>query len=467
MLQRLTLVLIVAIAAPQSAWARRACEGDLTFAPPISLSSTEIKLASILHQMNVLKTQATTLDVLQRLESLNGQALALIGDELKRLNVAFRIVDPRLDPGNPMSRPARKKVYQSTIEKLEEAKQTVQKNLQDGNSPTDQQRSIRLLEVLNGQINSAKARLAEVDEPAKLNPNFSYAPMAESRALGAFHMLMKPYIVIDVANSNPPLINKIIRQYEVELILSPNFKSLSPDALAGVSAGEHARFYYPIEEIFGASFGLNGTLLHEITHLRHAKMETQGAALPYYIDLKANKGEKLHFEQGGFYDEHMSFDELAAWNKDLNYASSVALGSLRKRNFKDGDIYQQGNSNAVRYRIANGLAILCRSGAQALAALKAQLAQDPASARFLIRSRNAEDPSHVIIPYVRDGKEIGSIEVTLVNLNADNQNKRFEILQSYIDSVEARLKLHSENAKIILAAFGGLAPDQPWKKISE
>jgi hypothetical protein len=240
-------------------------------------------------------------------------------------------------------------------------------------------------------------------------------------------------------------------------------KSLEQNMLGGVIPGEKPTFLYPVEEILSGNTALNGTLLHETTHLRHLQMRAQGVDLPYYIDVKAAKGMKLH-TQNGFYDEFMSFDELSTWNKDLNYVDSKTLGGQVKRAYIDGRIEQQTGSSGVRYRTAKGLKILSESALEATQSARTAMSKSPEKLVFRI-SDDPKKPSTVTVPYLRDGNPVGTIDVTLIKLNSQNAADRMKVLKEYLDRAEKIAKFHKQKAEDALSKYSGAPTEGGWQPV--
>lgn len=463
MIARFYATLAVSLLVTSVSVSAGSCEESLTTKDTNEFSSTEQALARIIHQMSLVKETALTPKDMHELDRLNDQALRLISAGLDKLGIAYRFIDPKNDPDQPNSISGRRKRYESAILDAEKEIASMQKHLEKTDLSNWKKKDLgRQIRKTAKSIPYWQEKIAQLDSisASQTDPSVKYSSLVK---MGL--NVETPYIVLEESTTNPPLINRMIKEYAT-IILSPDEKASTSWRMASVSwKDEHPKLFYSIEEIFGGHFGLNGTLLHELTHLHHAKKESQGINLPYYVRILAHKDETLHSESPGFYDQYMSFDELSAWNKDLNYVGSKALGQIKERMFDGGSVYEKtGDVDAREYKLARGLGILCRSGAEALRAAREQLTTHPESAKFRIWPADSNQRSMVLIPYIRQGRQIGQIEVTLVNLSPSNEADKMRIVSEYLDFVESRLQIHASNAKKVLSSYGNQKFKGFWVK---
>ncbi len=281
-------------------------------------------------------------------------------------------------------------------------------------------------------------------------------------ALRDLHTWTRPYIVITESPTNPKLLNTIIEKHGGEIVLSPNEKSAIPSRLAGVynQKNEKSVFIYPLEQIFSDHPVINSPALHETRHLVQERMRQIGRETPYNITVTAKQGQKLH-KSRGFYDNFMSFEELHTWNHDMKDAVHARIGKVTAYSFKRG-IIRRVDSTATQVSVAKGLSVLSKSAKSSIEAARLYLNEHPNDVVVAIKGESGASQSFVRVPYFKNGRIIGDIKITLVNLNETNKSDAIQLAKEYLNRVEARVDRHVANATQVIDAHPEINPNEAW-----
>lgn len=487
-------------------------EGSAILAKPEARRSVasvdEKRMTGILDEMNALQQGVRTPEVKNRLNELNEEALQIVGRELDRQGIAYQTINPisempsRSDLAirtnenallgerkalsaakNELSKPGisdfeaqLKRDHIKALEASIKNREDLQRAALNGTFEEVNRR--QKISQTEGSLTRARLRLAEAEaktdtislgaqeahvkfvesqrstisrleaELAKLKTEPTVAdPPTRPNPLSA---LIQKRIVLVESPTNPPIINHVIRRYDADIVINPYHKSVEPRVLGAMMRLRRPTFIYPIESVLSGNTTLNKVMLHEIRHLHHESLKRKGVDLPYYVEIKTDKGFRLHTDQEGMYDEFMSFDELSTFSRDLSYTDSVAFANRPTRMMYKGRVLEFSDPVAERLEIAENLKILSNSASEAAASMQAVLKSQPEIIKFRI-SDNPEEPSLATIPYIRNGQKIGTAQVTLVKLNSSSAENKFEILNDYLNRVSTTVAQHQAKADRVLA----------------
>ncbi len=488
-------------------------------------SAREKEIYSILKEMNELKHQPASAENLKKLKELNDKAIQITAEELKTRGISFKVVNPKAGGGNFMhldALQARQKIliqrgiemepdikylrsleetrakYRKLLSDTTVRKQQLATEIEDTGKQLDKlsakgsEYDKKLRQVLierrkrysdlyreldrnqtdiKMQLEKTEAEVGRQQNKIKEMANAPFAPVLKSSELKYVHTWNNPYIVITPSPTNPKFLNAAIEKYNTEIVISPNFKSADPKILGGISRSNRADetvFIYPIEQVFAKGSIVSETAKHEVVHLKLGQLRSVGHETPYNVEITAHKGEKIPGSSLGLYDDYMSFEEMATWNRDLNSAKKSHLTGTTNTayNFDQG-IFRQAGGTATQVQNARALNHLSYSAIKAVRAAREYLdTADPADIPITIKGVDGAGTSTVTVPYLTQGREIGKIKITLVNLTKANKDDAVKLAQEYLDRVEARAKVHGTKALNIIKAHRSAIRAKAWVPVT-
>ena len=168
---------------------------------------------------------------------------------------------------------------------------------------------------------------------------------------------------------------------------------------------------------------------------------------------------------GGFTDDRSFGENLLDWINKYSFVSAIRTGNAAY-NFDQG-IFRQAGSTATQVQNARALNHLSYSAIKAVRAAREYLdTADPADIPITIKGVDGAGTSTVTVPYLTQGREIGKIKITLVNLTKANKDDAVKLAQEYLDRVEARAKVHGTKALNIIKAHRSAIRAKAWVPVT-
>lgn len=394
--------------------------------PPVT--AAEKRGAVLMDQMEDVIRQPLTDATRARFHQLDDEIIAITEKSLKEKGIRYRVVDRmseiRAQNSTKISR------FESTNQDL----RAKMRKLDDEMSyvaPPDRKLLERRKQIFAQQLTENLAAIAKLKNGG-----------------ASAKVFVGKEIVLEANQNLPKYLQTLMTRDGLEVRIRPQTRA--EGSLASFNGkGEKPVYTFEIEQAIRGDFRPTTTSLHEIRHFVNDRKMRQGIDAPYYIELHANKGETLPGARENSYDKFMSFDELSTHNRDVTRATSKGMRDTQSRGYSAGRVYVETGGASAAYHRAEGLKALAETAKRALTSARETLTTNPRAVDFSYSSLPGQ-PSIAKIPYFKDGREIGSINVSLVKLKAANSSDRYKILEEYLERSQGVTEFHLANANRVL-----------------
>ncbi|MBX3020845.1 MAG: hypothetical protein KF799_04150 [Bdellovibrionales bacterium] len=410
------------------------------------LDPREHRMATLLHEMVLLKREPATPRIITLLNVVNDEILAIASEQLTRHEVNHVVVAADADAPFGI-------VTEEDYERWESEIAFLKWQIQEHQKTAVESRSVSERDLAKHKLFKAQQKKVETEKLlAAPAPSFS-------KISAASYAYAKPHIRLVPSDDNPSMLQHVQSMYPaIPILLSAQYISHTPEVLGSVHNGI---LFYSLAQTFSANFGNDQLLAHEATHLEHGAALHAGEELPYFVAVVAREGETLPGASHGFYDQAFDLGELDTWDRDMTAAGRSDYIPLR-RHF-GGHVYIHSAPDAVNYTSAESLLQLAAMSKQAVDAIVQVLEERPQDIAFF---HNPSGPSTARVEWkAADGRVIADISVHLVKLSPATYADRFLILSQYLEKVESAIRLHRFRATDTIASYGGKPPPQRWLQL--